>query len=131
MQTTTLVAASLSLLAFFAHAWIGDKEFCELKPNQSSKKKLTETWIQTRAGWHWVSVDLLLCSAVLFAIALTDLLLAEKQLLLLLSIYFLATGIAWLITVVISKRKDIHLITFSQWVFCLLQSGLCFYGWLI
>lgn len=44
MNIPILIAGILCLLAFFAHAFAGDKEHRQLKPASDSEEKIRETW---------------------------------------------------------------------------------------
>ncbi|MEN8215551.1 MAG: hypothetical protein ABFS56_04095 [Pseudomonadota bacterium] len=123
-------AGIISIIAFLIHAFVGDKEYKLILPNnedESNKKILS--WIQGRSGWHWVSVDLLLSGIVLLLISATNYLEAEKTLALLLGIYFLVVGVTWFGTVLFSKTKNNQIIVLGQWILCFLLSGLIFLGW--
>ncbi|MFK7847070.1 MAG: hypothetical protein AB8G77_17340 [Rhodothermales bacterium] len=128
MNILLLIAGILTLFAFTAHAFIGDKEYRVLKPGQTALPKNKETWIQTRAGWHWVSTDLLLSGILLLLMATTDMIEAKAEIALLISIYFFACGIVWLFTVVLSKTEAKQIYVLGQWVFCFLVGGLIYAG---
>jgi len=128
MNIFVFIAGILSLVAFLAHAIIGDKEYRQLRPAGDSDEKKQETWIQARAGWHWVSVDLLLSGILCIAIATSNLVKAKSEVLLLLSIYFLITGIVWLCTVIISKNTTKQIVVLGQWIFCFIVAALLYYG---
>ncbi len=127
MDPLLFIAAILGLIAFFAHAFVGDKEFRLLRPNNDSNEKTQETWIQTRAGWHWVSIDLLLSSLLLFLFSTTSLLSnIRTELLSLLSLYFLICSIVWLAIVLLSKNKPKQILVLGQWIFCFIMSTLIY-----
>ncbi len=128
MNIPILIAGVLSLIAFFAHALVGDWEHRVLKPAINSPNKNKETWVQARSGWHWVSVDLFLAGTVLLLIATTEIIKAKAEISLLLSIYFLACGIVWLGTVAQSRTNNKQILVLGQWMFCFLMSGLIFIG---
>ncbi len=93
MNIPRLVAGVLTLFAFAAHVFIGDKEYRGLKPEETASPKNKETWIQARAGWHWVSTDLLLSGILMLLLATTDMINAKAEIALLLCVYFFACGI--------------------------------------
>ena len=128
MNIPLLIASMLSLLAFGVHAFIGDKEYRALKPEEAAPIKVKETWIQARAGWHWVSTDLLLSGMLLLIMATTSIIEAKAEISLLLSLYFFACGVAWLITVIRSKSQSKQVYVLGQWIFCFLMSGLIYSG---
>ncbi len=131
MNIPILIAGILSLIAFFAHAFIGDTEYKQLKPASDSKEKIKETWVQVRSGWHWVSVDLLLTSVLFMVLAISDFIQAKYEVLLLLSIYYFVTGVVWLCTVFVSKNNSKQLFVLGQWIFCFIISALVYYGNLV
>ena len=101
-----LIAASvLTLLAFFVHTFVGDKELRVLEPERKKEmvKRETVIWTMSRCGWHWISFDLLFVTLGLALITFTDILTNELQLLQIISVYFFGYGIVWLITLAISK----------------------------
>lgn len=128
MSIPTFIAGALSLLAFIAHSFIGDKEYRALKPGETSPHKNKETWVQVRSGWHWVSTDLLLSGILLILMATTEIITSKPEISLLLSIYFFACGVIWLSTVLISKTENKQIIILGQWIFCFLMSGLIYAG---
>jgi len=131
MNIPILIAGMLCLVAFFAHAFVGDKEYRQLKPAPDSEEKIRETWVQVRSGWHWVSVDLLLSGILLITIAVSNFIQAQQEVLLLLGIYYFATGAVWLCTVFLSKNKSKQLLVLGQWIFCFIVSALIYYGNLV
>lgn len=128
MNTPILLAGVLSLLAFCAHAFIGDREYHILKPSADSSDKAKETWVQVRSGWHWVSVDLLLSGTILLLIATTELIKAKSEISMLLSSYFFVCGMVWLFTVFFSKTTYKQILVLGQWIFCFLMSALIYAG---
>lgn len=128
MNILILIAGVLSLIAFFAHAFVGDKEYSALKPGIKSPYKHKETWVQVRGGWHWVSVDLLFAGVLLILLATTEVLTAKTEISLLLSIYFLLCGVVWLGTVAFSRTNNKQILALGQWIFCFLMSGLIYFG---
>jgi len=128
MNIPIFIAGILCLVAFFAHAFVGDKEYRQLKPAPDSEDKIRETWIQVRSGWHWVSVDLLLSGVLLIILALTNIIQAKQEVCLLLSIYYFITGLVWLSTVALSKNSSKQLFVLGQWIFCFIVSALVYYG---
>lgn len=128
MNLPILIAGILSLIAFVAHAFVGDNEYQTIKPSSDDSEKKNETWIQVRSGWHWVSVDLLLSSIALLLMATTEIIKAKSEVLLLLSIYFCVCGLVWLATVLLSKNNIKQVLFLGQWIFCFLMSGLIYVG---
>ena len=130
MNTPILIANILTLLAFFIHTFIGDRELKTIEPNTDTDNWITkqEKWTMARCGWHWVSFDLLFASVGLALINFTDFFDNEKTLLQILTIYFLGYTIAWAFTIVISKQFPKIYFKLGQWILLLLISGLIYYG---
>ncbi|HFC91561.1 MAG TPA: hypothetical protein ENJ51_01975 [Leucothrix mucor] len=123
-------AGALVIIAFFVHAVVGDKEFRLLRPEtEGGNTRENDVWIQTRSGWHWVSVDLLLTGIALLLIASTDIISAKREISFLLFLYYLVTGITWLITVLLNKANNNQILVIGQWIFCFIVSGLTYIGW--
>ena len=127
MSTTLIIANILTLLAFGAHTFVGDKELRLLEPEQNREDDtLQEKWTMSRGGWHMVSVDLLLATIGLALLNFTDLLQSRKVYLQLLVIYFLAYGVAWFLVVLISKPFKKNYLRLGQWMLLLVIAGLVY-----
>lgn len=127
MSISLLIANTLTLLAFFVHAIMGDRELKIIEPVDNAKNK-QEKWTMARCGWHWISIDLLFASVGLTLVIFTDFFENERTLLQILSVYFLSYSIAWLVTVLISKPFERNFLKLGQWMLLLLISGLIFFG---
>lgn len=130
MDTSLLIANVLTLLAFFIHTFMGDRELKIIEPdNENDEKYLKqEKWTMARSGWHWISVDLLFATIGLGIINFTDFLESEKLLLQILAIYFLGYGIVWLIGIGISRSFPRNYLKLGQWILLWLISGLIYLG---
>ena len=130
MNTSLLIANVLTLLAFFIHTFMGDRELKIIEPdNENDEKYLKqEKWTMARSGWHWISVDLLFATIGLGIINFTDFLESEKLLLQILAIYFLGYGIVWLIGIGISRSFPRNYLKLGQWILLWLISGLIYLG---
>lgn len=128
MNIPILLAGVLSLVAFLAHAFVGDKEYKALKPVETCPDKNKEIWIQVRSGWHWVSLDLFLAGVLLLLLATTEIVETKTEILLILSIYFFLCGAVWLCTVAFSRTNNKQILVLGQWIFCFLMSGLIYFG---
>ncbi len=129
MNFLALFAGVLVLLAAGVHAVIGGREVGLLKPALSGDDKPAEVWVQTLAGWHWVSVGQIL-AAVTFLVAGGTAWLPDEQLILRgLAIYFGSTGVVWLMTVLIAGRGMKGLwYRLGQWMYCLFIALLAFFA---
>ena len=130
MNTPILIANILTLLAFFIHTFMGDKELKLIKPNFDSEDNYQkkEKWTMARCGWHWVSFDLLFASIGLALINFTDYFENEKTLLQILAIYFLGYAIVWALTITISKQFSKNYLKPGQWILLFLISVLIYFG---
>lgn len=130
MNIPILLASILTLLAFFIHTFVGDKELKIIEPeNENDEKYLKrEKWTMARSGWHWISFDLLFATIGLNLINFTDFLSSEKQLLQILALYFFGYGVVWLIGIIISQKFPKNYLKLGQWVLLWSISGLIYWG---
>jgi len=130
MSIPLLIANILAFAAFVIHTFIGDREIHILEPSNHFDQEIQtrEKWTMVRSGWHWVSVDLLLASIGLALINFTAFLEAEKQLLHILTVYFLSYGMAWLLTITISKKFPGNYLRLGQWILLWIIGGLTFWA---
>ncbi|MDQ3141785.1 MAG: hypothetical protein M3Q56_06005 [Bacteroidota bacterium] len=130
MNIPILIANILTLLAFFVHTFMGDKELHLIEPSfgHDLKNDKREKWTMARCGWHCISIDLLFATIGLGLINFTDYFDNEKTLLQILSIYFLGYALVWAFTILISKNFDRNFLRLGQWILLLVISGLIFIG---
>jgi len=130
MNTPVLIANTLTLLAFFIHTFMGDRELKIIQPSAGTEdwSAKQEKWTMARCGWHWISFDLLFASIGLALINFTDVFDNEKTLLQILSIYFLGYSIAWAFTILISKQFPKNYLKLGQWILLLVISSLLYLG---
>ena len=74
MSIPVLIANILTLLAFFIHTFMGDRELKIIQPSAEMDDWAAkqEKWTMARCGWHWISFDLLFASIGLALINFTD-----------------------------------------------------------
>ena len=125
-----LIANILTLLAFFIHTFMGDKELRLIEPKIANDEKniKQEKWTMARCGWHWISFDLLFASIGLGLINFTDIFDSEKTLLQILIIYFSGYAFVWILTISISKQFPKNYLKLGQWILLLAISGFIYYG---
>lgn len=130
MNIPILIANILTVLAFFIHTFMGDRELKIIEPKNENDDKFLkrEKWTMARSGWHWISFDLLFASIGLGLINFTDFFENEKILLQILSVYFLGYGIVWLFGIAISKKFPKNYIKLGQWILLWTISGLIYWG---
>lgn len=127
MNYFLFAANILAVLAFFVHTFQGDKEI-RLLELTNDDINLQEKWTMIRCGWHWISFDLLMLSALLGIINFSDWLKGEATILYLLSIYCLGYAIFWIISILISKPFKGRFLSLGQWGLLLLIGGLIYFG---
>lgn len=129
MNTYLLIANVLCLLAFLAHSFAGDRELKLIEPSRQDGSTLPqEKWTMARAGWHMVSVDLLLATLALGLVNFSERITHELVVLQMLSAYFLVYAISWLFSLLISKSFPNKFIKLGQWLLLLIISGLIYWG---
>jgi len=130
LNTPILIANILTLLAFFLHTIWGDKDLklIEPKPDEDENYVKQEKWTMARGVWHVFSFDLLVATLLLGLINFTGFFVNEILLLQLLSFNFLGYGIAYLITIVISKKFPKNYLKLGQWILMFVISVLIYSG---
>ena len=127
MNAVLISANVLVLFTFILHTFGGDKEYRSLEPESVDLSK-QEKWTMGRGAFHIVSADFLLASVGLTLINFTNYFSDKKLLLNILSIYFLAYGVAFLLTVIISRKFPKNYLKLGQWMLLFVISGLIYYG---
>lgn len=121
MSIPLSIAVLLCGGAFFIHTFAGDKELQQIKPD--SKDVIAErTWIMSRCGWHWISLDLLLATTALvyFGWLQDDFQVSARTFLFYgLTVYFGGYAIVWLFTIVISPATPKRYLVLGQWMLLL------------
>lgn len=119
MNIFLVLAMFLTVIAFFLHTFIGDKELRMLEPKDHERDEnflRREKWTMSRCGWHLVSYDLFFAAVGLVLITFTHWLNHETFLLKILSVYFLGYGFAWLIGIILSKKFPYNYLKLGQWL---------------
>jgi hypothetical protein len=127
MNLALLAANALVLLTFVAHTFWGDKEYKILEPVDGSTDH-REKWTMGRGAFHIVSADFLLAFIGLTLINFTEHVKEKSLILTLLSIYFFAYGLAFLLTLIISKKFKNNFLKLGQWLLLFAIAGLIFWG---
>ena len=135
LNVQIFIAGCITLLAFFAHTFVGTKESLSTSPRKIADKEkvnnysvIEKNWIQSMCAFQMITIDLLVLSILLFVIAVTDVITFERVVALLLSGFFLLWGIAWLIQLVALKSSTRNYLHLGQWFFWFLCSGLLYWG---
>ncbi len=127
MNIAILIANGLVFLTFIIHTFGGDREYKKIEPQDNTFSNL-EKWTMGRGAFHIVSADFLLASIALALINFTNYFKDEKLILSILAIYFLAYGVAFLMTLIISKKFPNSFIKLWQWLLMFSISGLIYFG---
>ena len=127
MNTSILIANGLVFLTFIVHTFGGDREYKSIEPENDTTSKL-EKWTMGRGAFHIVSADFLLASIGLTLINFTEYFSDKKLMLNILALYFFTYGIAFFITLLISKKFPNSFIKLWQWLLMFIISGLIYYG---
>lgn len=120
MNYYLIVANVLTFISFIIHTLEGDRDLKFLLPKKENEEKQAK-WTQARAGWHWVSIDLLLISLLLGAINFTSMLAGHEQFVLqLVAICFFAYAASWILVIFVSKSFERNYLKLGQWALLLL-----------
>ncbi|HAN00052.1 MAG TPA: hypothetical protein DCQ26_15740 [Marinilabiliales bacterium] len=127
MNTPILIANVLTLLALIVHAIWGDKDLRVIEPSGDNHTKL-EKWVMARGAFHMVSMDFLLATIGLVLINFTGFFQDENLILTILTVYFLAYSISFLVSIFISRQFPKNYFKLGQWILLLVISGLIYFG---
>ncbi len=127
MNTILIIANVLVFLTFIAHTFAGDREYKRIEPEKGDTSK-QQHWTMGRGAFHIVSADFLLASIGLTLINFTNYFSDKKLLLNILAIYFFAYGLAFLLTLIVSKKFPKSFIKLGQWLLLFIIAGLIYAG---
>ena len=135
MNIPILIAAIITALAFLAHLFVGTRESLSLSPqkiatatDQQKLETLKKNWTQAMCAFQMISIDLLALSALLFVIALTDLIPFEQPIALALSGFYLLWGLVWFAQLAALKSSRKTYLYLGQWLFWFVCAGLLCWG---
>lgn len=127
MNTYLIIANGLTFLTFIAHTFGGDIEYKYIEPKNESPTKM-QSWTMGRGAFHIVSIDFLLATTAISLINFSDFFSNKSQVIDILSLYFFGYGLAFLITLIISKRFPKMFLKLSQWLLLWVISGFIYLG---
>ncbi len=127
MNTTLIIANVLVFLTFITHTFAGDREYKRIEPGKGDISKL-ENWTMGRGAFHIVSADFLLASIGLTLINFTNYFTDKKLLLNILAVYFFTYGLAFFLSLVVSKKFQKSFIKLWQWLLMFAIAGLIYAG---
>jgi len=128
MNYILIAANTLVFLTFLIHTFAGDIEYQKIEPEPNSETRLRVFWTMGRGAFHMVSIDFLLATIGLALINFTDFFTDTKLLLNLLSLYFLGYGLAFLFTLIISKKFPNIYLKMWQWILMWAIAALIYWG---
>lgn len=134
MSIPILIAAAIVFMAFLAHTVVGNREALTTRPSMphdvASSKVITveRNWVQSLCAFQMVTVDLFVLSLLLFALGATELIPAKREVAFAASGLFALWGVAWVIQLMVLRRRLKDYALLSQWLFWFLCSGLLYWG---
>lgn len=128
MNTILIITNVLILFTFIIHTFGGDGSYRKLEPKRDSPKRLKIFWTMGRGAFHIVSIDFLFATIGLTLINFTGYFNEPRILLNILALYFLGYGIAFLLTLIISRKFENIYLKMWQWLLMLVIAGLIYWG---
>ncbi|MGH1339421.1 MAG: hypothetical protein ACRBFS_25095 [Aureispira sp.] len=131
MNIPILIAACITSLAFVAHTFVGTQEALKTAPKKlktTVEDKIQQHWLQSMGAFQMVTIDLLLVSLILWALALTNWIPMEREVTLLLSAWFFLWGIAWLVQLLFLTKDKKDYLLLGQWLFWLVNAALLYWS---
>lgn len=134
MNYPITVARVLVLLAFFAHTFVSIREAMSTRPvgasgaNDAQAKIIERNWVQSLCAFQLVTIDLFVLAIVLLVLGTTEFFAARRELALGLAGFFLLWGLAWLIQLLVLRRRLRDYLVLSQWFFWFVCTGLLLWG---
>ena len=128
MNTVLIIANVLVFLTFIIHTFGGDLEYRKIEPKPDSAPRFRVFWTMGRGAFHIVSIDFLFATIGLTLINFTDYFKETQFFLNLLAFYFLGYGIAFLVTLIISKKFPNIFLKMWQWLLMFVIAALIYWG---
>jgi hypothetical protein len=130
MNLPILTANILTFLTLIGHTFIGDRDLKTIEPENIDSKFYSklEQWVHARAHHYMVSMDFLLATIGLILINFTDFFQDKSLILQILSIYFLAYSIGFLVSIIVSKQFPKNYLKLGHWILLIIISGLIYLG---
>jgi hypothetical protein len=135
MNYPIFAAGVLTSLAFVAHTIIGNKEALSTTPAKlgdpaavSNFAVIERNWAQSLCAFQLVTIDLVVLSALLFLLAVTDYIGPKRQVAMAVSLFYALWGGVWFIQLCLLKRPVRDFLVLSQWLFWFMCAGLVYWG---
>ncbi len=127
MNIPVLIIACFMVLVVLAHVLGGTRETAKIEP-QDTAPNLTQHWVQAMCAFQMLSVDLLVVTVLLFAVALWDLGSAEPYVLMSLIGVFCLWGLVWIIQMRWLNRPGTGLLRLPHWIVWFVCAGILSLG---
>ena len=127
MTLSWLIAAILMTLAVIAHVAVGTRETATLEAACADPKQ-SANWVQSMCAFQMLTIDLIILTAVIYVLALTDIVPQPQLVAMALAWYFALQGILWIGNVVWLRRAGATLLTLPHWALWFICSGLLWFG---
>lgn len=127
MNTPVLIVAGIMTLTVVAHVIGGTRETATLEPKGGAGKAMAN-FVQTMCAFQMLTVDLVVVTGLLFAVALWDVLPNERMIVLGLAGYFAVQGVMWLGNVIWLRREGATVLTLPHWMVWFACAGLLIWG---
>ncbi len=135
MNYQLATVGGLTAFALVAHVFGGIRQSLSVEPAKITDKRklasfesLDRNWVQSMCAFQLVTIDLLALSALLFTLAFTDVI-NQKQLVSFgLAGFYFCWGCAWLVQLLVLRRKTKDYLFLSQWIFWFACSALVYWG---
>ncbi len=133
MNLPILVAGVLTFVAFLGHITLGYQESLRVDPRLHKQAALASQpvdlhWTQMMGAWQMVTIDLVVISALLFALAATSLVPSPRTVATGIAVLFALWGVAWLLQLLLLKRETMDYLKLGQWLLWLVNAGLIYWG---
>ncbi len=128
MNTPLIIANFLAFFTFLIHTFAGDREYRKIEPEIGSPERLRIFWTMGRGAFHIVSADFLLATIGLALINFTSYFEESGLLLNLLALYFFGYGLAFLISLIISKKFPNIYLKMWQWLLLMITAAFIYWG---
>lgn len=134
MISPLAAAFGLALIACAAHCLGAMRQVLSTSPKKlidSSAKNfevVDRNWVMAMCAFQLVTVDLLLLCGVLYLLAFTQVIGPARQVAMFLSGLYGLWGVAWLVQLLLFKRRMKDFFILSQWLYWFFMAALIYWG---
>lgn len=109
-------ASALTIIAFFAHTFVGTRESLSTRPGPLDDGGQRERcWVQSQGAFQLVTVDLFAAGLLLALLAVPGLLPMRHEIAWIGAVWFAAWGVAWLLQLAALRRPAGDYLRLGQW----------------